>query len=206
MSEELISKKELLEEMNISYGQLYRWKRKKLIPEEWFIKKSVSSGQETFFPREKVIERITLILNSKDDISLDELADKLTYNIKNIKLNKNDIIKKNIVSISIINKLEEIIDLDENYNERSLFTLIIYNKLLNTGVLNLHEANEIILSIYKNYEKINKEKYTLIVKRKLGVCFYYILFAENDISIDSDAIEIVNIPFKDVLEKISSLK
>ncbi|NFS84128.1 DUF4004 family protein, partial [Clostridium botulinum] len=43
MFEELISKKELLEEMKISYGQLYRWKRKKLIPEEWFIKKSVST-------------------------------------------------------------------------------------------------------------------------------------------------------------------
>ena len=37
MLEELISKKELLELMEISYGQLYRWKRKNLIPEEWFI-------------------------------------------------------------------------------------------------------------------------------------------------------------------------
>ena len=53
MQDELISKKDLLNEMSISYGQLYRWKRKKLIPEEWFIKKSVSKGKETFFPRKK---------------------------------------------------------------------------------------------------------------------------------------------------------
>ena len=58
MQDELISKKDLLNEMSISYGQLYRWKRKKLIPEEWFIKKSVSTGQETFFPRKKIIERV----------------------------------------------------------------------------------------------------------------------------------------------------
>ncbi|OMK27222.1 hypothetical protein BER30_003137 [Clostridioides difficile] len=37
--EELISKKDLLSKTNISYGQLYRWKRKNIIPEEWFIKK-----------------------------------------------------------------------------------------------------------------------------------------------------------------------
>ena len=34
----LISKKDLLAETGISYGQLYRWKREQLIPEEWFIK------------------------------------------------------------------------------------------------------------------------------------------------------------------------
>ena len=35
MEEDLISKKELLERYSISYGALYRWKRKGLIPEEW---------------------------------------------------------------------------------------------------------------------------------------------------------------------------
>ena len=54
MQNESISKKELLELSKISYGQLYRWKRKNLIPEEWFIKKSTFTGQETFFPKEKI--------------------------------------------------------------------------------------------------------------------------------------------------------
>lgn len=49
MEEDLISKKDLLELTGISYGQLYRWKRKQLIPEEWFIRKSTFTGQETFF-------------------------------------------------------------------------------------------------------------------------------------------------------------
>ena len=40
MEERLISKKNLLEKYNLSYGALYRWKRKGLIPDEWFIKKS----------------------------------------------------------------------------------------------------------------------------------------------------------------------
>lgn len=41
----LISKRELLENTGISYGQLYRWKREGLIPEEWFIKRASFTGQ-----------------------------------------------------------------------------------------------------------------------------------------------------------------
>lgn len=74
MEQKLISKKELLEKYEISYGALYRWKRKGLIPEDWFIKKATVTGQETFFPEELVCERIELIKNQKDDLSLDELS------------------------------------------------------------------------------------------------------------------------------------
>ena len=45
-----ISKKDLLKTTGISYGQLYRWKREGLIPEEWFVKRSSPTGQETYFP------------------------------------------------------------------------------------------------------------------------------------------------------------
>ncbi len=69
-----ISKKELLEVTGISYGQLYRWKREGLIPEEWFVKQSSFTGQETFFPREEILGRIGAILELKDTHSLGELA------------------------------------------------------------------------------------------------------------------------------------
>ena len=74
MEQELISKKNLLERYSISYGALYRWKRKGLIPEEWFIKKATATGQETFFPKDLICERVELIQNQKDDFSLDELS------------------------------------------------------------------------------------------------------------------------------------
>ena len=74
MEQELISKKELLEKYAISYGALYRWKRKGLIPEDWFIKKSTVTGQETFFPAKLICERVELIQSQKDELSLDELS------------------------------------------------------------------------------------------------------------------------------------
>ncbi|HOJ11632.1 MAG TPA: DUF4004 family protein [Clostridiales bacterium] len=70
----LISKKDLLNETGISYGQLYRWKREGLIPEDWFIKKPSFTGQETFFPRTKILNRIRAIQELKDKYSLEELA------------------------------------------------------------------------------------------------------------------------------------
>lgn len=70
----LISKKELLRETGISYGQLYRWKRERLIPEDWFIKQSSFTGQETFFPRERILARIRSIQQLKERYSLEELA------------------------------------------------------------------------------------------------------------------------------------
>ena len=73
-NEKMISKRELLERYNISYGALYRWKRKGLIPDEWFIKRSTVTGQETFFPERLVCERVEMILSKKEDVLLDELA------------------------------------------------------------------------------------------------------------------------------------
>lgn len=75
---DLISKKELLAVTGISYGQLYRWKRERLIPEEWFIKQSAYTGQETFFPRQQILSRVQTILDAKDKYSLEELANLLS--------------------------------------------------------------------------------------------------------------------------------
>ena len=58
----------------MSYGALYRWKRKGLIPEDWFIRRATTTGQETFFPEGLITERVELILSGKNDWELDELA------------------------------------------------------------------------------------------------------------------------------------
>jgi DNA-binding transcriptional MerR regulator len=75
---DVISKKDLLELTDITYGQLYRWKRMGLIPEAWFARKPTFTGQETFLPRDKALERIRQILQLKDKHSLEELADILS--------------------------------------------------------------------------------------------------------------------------------
>ncbi|MDD4291471.1 MAG: DUF4004 family protein [Clostridia bacterium] len=75
-----ISKKDLLKKLDISYGQLYRWKREELIPDEWFIKVSVPSGQETYFDEELITERIDAIRRMKDKFRIDEIRSILNNN------------------------------------------------------------------------------------------------------------------------------
>ena len=77
MDEDLISKKELLERYGISYGALYRWKRMGLIPESWFLRRSTPNGQETYFHTKQICPRVERILESKERVSLEELAAEL---------------------------------------------------------------------------------------------------------------------------------
>lgn len=207
MSEELISKKELLEKLQISYGQLYRWKRKKLIPEEWFIKKSVSTGQETFFPKDEIIARINKILELKDDISLDDLANQFSYKVGNVTLKRSYLLKNNIVSASILERFESVIkNKNELYEESKLFALFVYERLINLGFFNLEEINEITISLLKNYSKLSNENMIIIIRRKLGICYYYVISSEPEILIDESSIEIARFKIRDILEKIRELQ
>lgn len=74
---DLIAKKDVLERTGISYGQFYRWKRKGLIPERWFTRKSTHTGQETFLPRELILERIATVQALKTEHSLEEISELL---------------------------------------------------------------------------------------------------------------------------------
>lgn len=206
MFEELISKKELLEFMEISYGQLYRWKRKKLIPENWFIKKSVSTGQETFFPRDKIIERIKIILELKEDVSLDDLAFKFSTTIKDIRLSREYIVKQSIVSLPIIERFENLIQVDGIYDESKLFSLFIYDKLINTGFLNLEEVSEITLAALRDYSEFDNGDYTLVIKRKLGVCFHFVILGDKELLKDESLVEVTRIKISKIVDKINSLK
>ena len=99
MDPELISKKDLLQLTGISYGQLYRWKRKGLIPEEWFVRKSTFTGQETFFPKDKVIARIERIQSLKDeDISLDDIAEAVTPDMTGVSLTPEEAVARGVIS------------------------------------------------------------------------------------------------------------
>jgi len=109
----LISKKDLLAITGISYGQLYRWKRERLIPEEWFIKQSAYTGQETFFPREQILSRIKSILELKDNYSLEELSKILSPETSIAKISINDLQDMNEIDKGLLNIMPQVYGKDE---------------------------------------------------------------------------------------------
>ncbi|HHV11130.1 MAG TPA: DUF4004 family protein [Clostridiales bacterium] len=109
----LISKKDLLAVTGISYGQLYRWKRERLIPEEWFLKQSAYTGQETFFPREQILSRIKSILDLKDIYSLEELAKILSPESSVEKISLGDLTEVEEINKELLEVLPEVFGEDQ---------------------------------------------------------------------------------------------
>ncbi|HMK47678.1 MAG TPA: YhbD family protein [Methanocella sp.] len=175
MEEELISKKELLDITGISYGALYRWKRKNLIPEEWFIRKSTFTGQETFFPRDKILARIEKIKNMKEDLSLDDLADVLSPTPTSVTMSKEELIKRNIVTPAALELcLQQYGSMDIFKFEKILF-LYVLDKALQSGDVSIEEGKLLLGTLTENYEKYGGKKCELVFLRKMGVstCFLH---------------------------------
>jgi DNA-binding transcriptional MerR regulator len=184
MDEELISKKDLLEQTDITYGQLYRWKRKKLIPDDWFIRKSTFTGQETFFPRDKMVERINRIKELKDTLSLDELANALSPKKKDINISRKDFIERNIVSKNAIAIFEEQFgDLDTITFQTSLF-LYLLDKSLETGEVGWEEGMQVIQTLHDHFSKLEEKRASLVVLRKMGVVTVLLVTNPDDFYVD----------------------
>ena len=203
MEEKLISKKELLQITDISYGQLYRWKRKKIIPEEWFIKKSVSTGQETFFPEEKMLERIREILRLKDTVSLDELSAMFSNEIKKCEISRKYIVE-NIIPEYILEMFENKYSKKERYNSDEVLFIVIFKNMLESGSFNFEEIISLIEKIKENFSVI-KGNEILIIKRKLGVLFYYLTEREEEIIKDDEAKVLLKLNFFEIKKYISRI-
>ncbi|QIW79154.1 YhbD family protein [Bacillus tequilensis] len=184
MDEQLISKKELLERTSISYGQLYRWKRKNLIPEEWFIRKSTFTGQETFFPREDMLKRISMIQKMKENLSLDEMREMLSPKMKDVSMTADELLQKGLISRSVLDVFSEGGG-NSVFSSRDLLSLYVLEGLLQSGNVSLAEA-KIAAEVLKQHDTEEiKSQTELIVLRKLGVTTCFIAAAADGILFES---------------------
>jgi hypothetical protein len=202
MEQELISKKELLELTGISYGQLYRWKRKKLIPEDWFIRKSTFTGQETFFPKEKILARIEKIKSMKDELSLDELASMFSPNPADITVTKDELIKRNIVSLTTFRFYAEQKGEHEKFSFDHLLQLYVLDRLLQTGDIHLDEG-KIILDVLENhYPKLQGRSCEIILIRKMGISTCLLVTNGNDIYFEEAVKVVVRLHLPNCMEEL----
>lgn len=184
MSEDLISKKELLDMTGISYGQLYRWKRKNLIPEDWFIRKSSYTGQETFFPRHKIMPRIDKILNMKDGLSLDELADVFSPSLGEIYLSAGEILDRNIVSSSALNLYIQVTGHSDRFAFDKVLSLYMLDKLLQSGDISLDEGQLLVGTLEEHFPTFAGKDGQLMLIRKMGVAAFILLSPGSTICFD----------------------
>lgn len=202
MEEELISKKDLLIETDISYGQLYRWKRKNIIPEEWFIKKASFTGQETYFPREKILERIQKIKDLKDNLSLDELAEQFSLKPTALRLHRDKLLEKNIVTDTVLDIYESLFEKIEMYDFSAMLKVFIFNIILETGKISVEEASRIITNYNILHEANNEKLFKILYLRKYGIgtCLFGVLPCE--FYPEQEAKIVLNIDIPDMIEEL----
>lgn len=204
MSEELISKKDLLELTSISYGQLYRWKRKDLIPEEWFIRKSTFTGQETFFPKEKILERIEKIQTMKDNLSLDDLASMFSSSVTKLSLSKSEVVARGLASeatVSFYLENDEI-DIDSLFSFEQVLMIYLIEELLQSGEISLDDA-KMILQVTKDYfDKTKQNNGELLLTRKLGISSCIVFSNTSDLIFEKGTKIVIRVDFSKYIEEL----
>jgi len=204
LSTDLISKKDLLELTGISYGQLYRWKRKNLIPEDWFIRKSTFTGQETFFPKEKILERIDKIQTMKEDLSLDELANMFSPSVSEISFMKEDIIRKGIASEPVVQFFIEQMNKQAEFQFVDILYVFILEELLQSGEISLEEGKMILQVFHEHYEIMKQKNSELVVARKLGISTCFLVSNVDDLFFEKGTKVVVRLTIMQYTETLKS--
>jgi DNA-binding transcriptional MerR regulator len=193
----LISKRELLDETGISYGQLYRWKREGLIPEEWFIKQSAFTGQETFFPRELILKRIKAIQDLKDKYTLEEVAKLLSPEVPSKGFAFNDLESINEISKEILYALKSDIE-EDNVLYIHVLMLIIMTAIKEELNLFTSQVVELYEGIRPHIKDVKSTNYIYKVF-EIDKKYYSVLYQEDsNFYLDDRFAPIKNIRIEDV--------
>jgi predicted DNA-binding transcriptional regulator AlpA len=199
---DLISKKEVLELTGISYGQLYRWKRKNIIPEDWFIKKSSFTGQETFFPREKMLARIEKVKELKDTHSLDELTDFFSPNPTKVEITLDSLRLQKILHSETISLCTPLLKNVKAIEFPEILNMFILEKV-RTRLICEEDQKTLFRFLQENFAVFNSPSYELRGLRKKDIVIWILLPLHTNPYIDRTAETIVKL---DLLQMFEELK
>ncbi len=186
MEEQLISKQELLKVTHISYGTLYRWKRLGLIPESWFIHKATEIGQATYLPREKVISRIERIKELKSELTVEQMQELFSANVKSFKIPLKDFSELNIVSKLAVTAFTSVFPAKEKLDFNDVFSVYVVDHLMKLQGFYLEDAKQVLRLLCKYLSRETSKDYQLLLLRKLGVPMTVLVKGDEEILLEDN--------------------
>ena len=205
MEPELISKKDLLLACGISYGQLYRWKRKGLIPEDWFVRKSAFTGQETFFPREKMVARVERILSMKDeDASLDEIAEAVSSAPLPDTFARDELLARDVVSAPALDLFAERHPGTSDLRFAELVAVAVADTLLRSGDAGRDEALNAIATLEEGWATCEKTSCDLVLLRKMGVSTVLLVSTASELVVEGGAKVVARVTIPTQIEQLKT--
>lgn len=201
----LISKKDLLQQTGISYGQLYRWKRKNLIPEDWFVRKSTFTGQETFFPRDKILARIERILAMKEgDSSLDDIAEAVSPNMGGVSLSLAEVAERGIASEVALSVFAELHPEATTLVFGELLSLYVLDQLLSTGDISREEGRVVLSALEEQTPAFEGSDGDLVCVRKMGVLLCAVVSSIAELRFESGARTVARVNMQESVEALGA--
>ena len=187
-----ISKKDLLKTTGISYGQLYRWKREGLIPEEWFVKRSSPTGQETYFPQEKILKRIHAIQQLKDSYSLEELARILTPEISNRLFCEEDLEHFDELDIEVASDFMDAMSKDSFVFLEVLVMIALSQAMVDTAITE-EERTHAVSFLSKQMSEMHSADYVLELLQAQGHLYVLLKKEDSEVYLDDALVAIRSI-------------
>ncbi len=184
--EELISKRELLRAARISYGTLYRWKRMSLIPESWFIHKATHTGQETFFPKNRMLTRVGRIQELKGELSAEQLKEIFSSNVKSFRIPLADFQSLQLVSKLSITAFTSVFPLKKELVFDDVFAVYVVDHLMRLSGIYLEDAKQVIRMLDRYLSTRKSKEFQLVLLRKMGIPFTVLVKGGEEILIEEN--------------------
>ncbi len=205
MEPDLISKKDLLAECGSSYGQLYRWKRKGLIPEEWFERRSTFTGTETFFPRERILVRIDKIKSMKDeDLSLDDIAEEFSPDLSHVALTAEELVSRGIAGRAAL----ELFEAEHGKTGTLVFDEVLAVRLLDVllaaGGITAEEGRALVGVLEDTLPKSAGRKLDVLLVRKLGFSAWLLVPSASELHLERAAKIVARVDLSKSVEDLKS--
>lgn len=186
MQEEMISKKQLLRAAQISYGTLYRWKRMQLIPETWFVHRATETGQETFFPKEKTLSRIKRIKELKRDLTVDQMRELFSPNVRSFRIPIDDFRSLGLVSSLSLTAFTSVFPNKKELVFDDVFGIYVVDHLMKLSGIYLEDAKQVLRLLCKYLSTEASKEYQLLMLRKLGVPMTVLVRGDEDILLEDN--------------------
>jgi hypothetical protein len=184
--EELISKRELLRAARISYGTLYRWKRMNLIPESWFIHKATRTGQETYFPKKRILTRVGRIQELKGEVSSEQLKEIFSSNVKSFRIPLDDFQSLELVSKLSFTAFTSVFPLKKELVFDDVFAVYVVDHLMRLSGIYLEDAKQVLRMLDRYLSTRKSKEFQLILLRKMGIPFTVLVKGGEEILLEDN--------------------
>ena len=158
----------------------------KLIPESWFIHKATATGQETFLQRDRVLARIERIQDLKGELTVEQLQEIFSPNVKSFCIPIQDFINLNLVSKIAMTVFSSCFPEKKNMMFDDVFGVYVIDHLMRLSGIYLEDAKQVLRMLSKYLANQPSKEYQLLLLRKLGVPMTMLVKADEDILLEDN--------------------